>query len=83
MVSGGDAVPKDAPAETNQTVVNSWMPAEYRHSDTASFTRDVDVCFSFHGYAGAIPTDAASLLIGGAPGLIRRVSSHLRTHRDA
>jgi hypothetical protein len=40
---GCDAVPKDAPAETNQTVVNSWGPAEYRHSDTASFTRDVDV----------------------------------------
>ncbi len=40
---GCDAVPKDAPAETNETVVNSWGPAEYRHSDTASFTRDVDV----------------------------------------
>lgn len=40
---GCDAVPLDAPADTNQTVVNSWGPAEYRHSDTASFTRDVDV----------------------------------------
>jgi hypothetical protein len=40
---GCDAVPRDAPAGTNQTVVNSWAPAEYRHSDTASFTRDVDV----------------------------------------
>lgn len=40
---GCDAVPKDAPTETNQTIVNSWGPAEYSHSDTASFTRDVDV----------------------------------------
>jgi hypothetical protein len=40
---GCDAVPIDAPTGTNQTVVNSWGPAEYRHSDTPSFTRDVDV----------------------------------------
>lgn len=40
---GCDAVPFDAPPDTNQTIVNSWAPAEYRHSDTASFTRDVDV----------------------------------------
>jgi hypothetical protein len=40
---GCDAVPTDAPAGTNQTVVNSWGPADYRHSDNARFTRDVDV----------------------------------------
>ena len=40
---GCDAVPTDAPPGTNQTVVNSWAPAEYRRSDTASFTREVDV----------------------------------------
>lgn len=40
---GCDAVPADAPPGTNQTIVNSWAPAEYRHSDTATFTRDVDV----------------------------------------
>lgn len=40
---GCDAVPADAPAGTNQTVVNSWGPAEYQHSDDATFTRDVDV----------------------------------------
>jgi hypothetical protein len=40
---GCDAVPRDAPAETNQTVVNSWGPAEYRDSNTTTFTRDVDV----------------------------------------
>lgn len=40
---GCDAVPADAPPGTNQTVVNSWAPAEYGHSDTANFTRDVDV----------------------------------------
>lgn len=40
---GCDAVPTDAPAGTNQTVVNSWGPADYQHSDDARFTRDVDV----------------------------------------
>jgi len=40
---GCDAVPVDAPEGVNQTVVNSWGPAEYRHSDAATFTRDVDV----------------------------------------
>ncbi|ORA38602.1 hypothetical protein BST13_04205 [Mycobacterium aquaticum] len=40
---GCDAVPTDAPAGTNQTVVNSWGPADYQHSDNARFTRDVDV----------------------------------------
>ena len=40
---GCDAVGHDAPAGTNQTIVNSWGPAEYLHSDTATFTRDVDV----------------------------------------
>ena len=37
------AGPTDAPAGTNQTVVNSWGPADYQHSDNARFTRDVDV----------------------------------------
>lgn len=40
---GCDAVAADAPPGANQTWVISWGPAEYRHSDTASFTRDVDV----------------------------------------
>ncbi|MGE2726728.1 hypothetical protein [Mycolicibacterium pulveris] len=40
---GCDAVPADAPPDTNQTIVNSWAPAQYRHSDAATFTRDVDV----------------------------------------
>jgi hypothetical protein len=40
---GCDAVPRDAPQGADQTVVNPWAPAEYRQSDTASFTRDVDV----------------------------------------
>ena len=40
---GCDAVPADAPAGMNQTVVISGVPASYRHSDTPSFTRDVDV----------------------------------------
>jgi hypothetical protein len=40
---GCDAVPMDAPDDTNQTVVISGAVAEYRHADTPSFTRDVDV----------------------------------------
>ncbi|BBY83897.1 hypothetical protein H7I53_19745 [Mycolicibacterium pulveris] len=40
---GCDAVPRDAPPGTDQTVVNSWAPAEYRHSGARTFTRDVDV----------------------------------------
>lgn len=40
---GCDAVPDDAPPGVNQTVVNSWAPAQYRHSEDATFTRDVDV----------------------------------------
>jgi hypothetical protein len=39
---GCDAVPYDAPNGTNQTVVDSWRPADYAHSDTPTFTRDVD-----------------------------------------
>ncbi len=40
---GCDAVPADAPPDMNQTIVNSWAPAEYLHSDATTFTRDVDV----------------------------------------
>lgn len=40
---GCDAVPMDAPAGSNQILVNSGGPASYRHSEPASFTRDVDV----------------------------------------
>lgn len=40
---GCDAVPYDAPAGTNQTYVVSYQAAEYRHSEIARFTRDVDV----------------------------------------
>lgn len=40
---GCDAVPSDAPAGTNQTVVDAAHPASYRYSDTATFTRDFPV----------------------------------------
>ncbi|MGH3531562.1 MAG: hypothetical protein ACRDSX_06460 [Mycobacterium sp.] len=39
---GCDTVPSDAPAGTNQTVVNPGVVAEYRHSDAPSFARAVD-----------------------------------------
>ncbi|WP_234815295.1 hypothetical protein [Mycolicibacterium duvalii] len=40
---GCDAVAADAPPDVNQTYVAIWAPAEYRYSDTATFTADVDV----------------------------------------
>jgi hypothetical protein len=40
---GCDAVPVDIPQGVNQTIVNSWAPAEYRYSDIPAFTRAVDV----------------------------------------
>ncbi|PJK21104.1 hypothetical protein [Mycolicibacterium goodii] len=41
---GCDAVPTDAPPGTNQTVVQyGGIPAQYRYSETPTFTRDVDV----------------------------------------
>lgn len=41
---GCDAVPMDAPAGANQTVIEAGgVPAAYRHTDVASFTRNVDV----------------------------------------
>ncbi|AMO61655.1 Uncharacterised protein [Mycolicibacterium phlei] len=41
---GCDGVPADAPPGTNQTFLTSGGPAEYRYSDTATFTREgVDV----------------------------------------
>lgn len=37
---GCDAVPADAPPGTNQTFADATHPAQYRHSDTKTFTRD-------------------------------------------
>lgn len=45
---GCDAVPMAAPPGTNQTVVRPGSAAEYRHSDTETFTRDVDVLPAGH-----------------------------------
>jgi hypothetical protein len=51
---GCDAAPRDAPAGSNQTVVNSWGPATYGHSEESSFTRDVDVLPEGLAAAGVI-----------------------------
>ncbi len=40
---GCDAVPADAPPGVNQTVATAWHPAQYQHSDSATFTRAVAV----------------------------------------
>jgi hypothetical protein len=42
-VIGCDDVPDGAPAGTNQVVATSSVSAVYRHSDTPTFTRDVDI----------------------------------------
>ncbi len=42
-VVGCDDVPADAPAGTNQTLIDGQAPAGYVRSDTPTFTRDVDV----------------------------------------
>lgn len=40
---GCDAVPADAPPGTNQTYASGATAAEYRHSSTPTFTKDVPV----------------------------------------
>jgi hypothetical protein len=48
-VAGCDLVPvKDVPAGMNQTIVDASGPAHYTHSDTPTFTRDVDVLLEGH-----------------------------------
>jgi hypothetical protein len=48
-VAGCDLVPgKDVPAGMNQTVVDASAPARYVHSDTPTFTRDVDALLEGH-----------------------------------
>ena len=42
-VAGCDNVTMDAPEGTNQTVVRDSEAASYVHSDTPTFTRDVDI----------------------------------------
>ena len=68
--TGCDAVPIDAPADTNETVAASSQAGEYQHSDDARFTRDVDVLPEGHrlenwgttcavGYQGTVTCDVA------------------------
>ena len=40
---GCDTVPADAPPGTNQTFADATHPAQYRHSDTKTFTRNFPV----------------------------------------
>jgi hypothetical protein len=48
-LAGCDLVPgKDVPAGMNQTVVDASAPARYTHSDTPTFTRDVDALLEGH-----------------------------------
>jgi hypothetical protein len=48
-LAGCDLVPdNDVPAGMNQTVVDANGPAHYAHSDTPTFTRDVDVLLQGH-----------------------------------
>jgi hypothetical protein len=48
-VAGCDIVPRiNRPPGANQTVVDASAPAHYAHSDTPTFTRDVDVLLPGH-----------------------------------
>jgi hypothetical protein len=44
-LAGCDFVPANAPEGTNQTIVDA-TGARYVHSDTPTFTRDVDALFA-------------------------------------
>ena len=67
---GCDAVARDAPPGMNQTFVISWGPAEYRHSDTASFTRKVDV----------LPAGQRLQSLGGACAIDYQGAVHCQTY---
>jgi hypothetical protein len=47
-VIGCDNVPLDAPEGANQIRAKNGQAADYRHSDTPTFTRDVDVLLEGH-----------------------------------
>jgi hypothetical protein len=60
-----DEPPTVVPPGADQTVATPWQPAEYRQSDTLTFTRDVDVlpeghqlrngdAFCLVGYQGSV-----------------------------
>ncbi len=66
---GCDAVPSDAPPDTNQTYAIIFAPAEYRHSDTASFTHKVDV----------LPLGQRLQSLGGACALDHQGAVHCQT----
>ncbi|SPM31826.1 hypothetical protein MTAB308_5351, partial [Mycobacterium terramassiliense] len=73
---GCDAVARDAPPGTNQTYAIIYAPAEYRHSDTASFTHNVDVLLAgqrLQSLGGACAVDnqgAVHCQTGGGHGFI-------------
>ncbi len=66
---GCDAVARDAPPGTNQTYAVIWGRGEYRHSDTASFTRNVDV----------LPPGQRLQSLGGACALDYQGALHCQT----
>jgi hypothetical protein len=56
-VAGCDLVPaKDVPAGMNQTVVDASGPAHYAHSETPTFTRDVDALLEGHRLSNGAAT---------------------------
>ena len=64
------------PPGTNQTVAAPDLPGEYRHSDTLTFTRDVDVLPEGH----QLVNGAASCLVGFQGSVSCSTGAHGFTH---
>lgn len=66
---GCDAVPADAPPGTNQTFADAMHPAEYRHSDTKTFTSNL----------GVLPAGYRVQTLGGACAVDKQGAVHCQT----
>jgi hypothetical protein len=66
---GCDAVPADAPPGTNQTFADAAHPAQYRHSDTKTFTGNTKV----------LPAGYRVQTLGGACAVDNQGAVHCQT----
>ena len=69
---GCDAVPLDALPGTNQTFADAANPAQYRYSDTQTFTRDAPV----------LPAGQRVQTVGGACAVDYQGAVHCKTEGD-
>jgi hypothetical protein len=75
-VQMGDAPPTVVPPGANQVIASPGKPAEYRHSDTLTFTRDVDMLTS--GYE--LVNGGASCAVGWQGSVGCKTGEHGFTH---